>query len=101
MIGHLHVVDSGVIVESLLAVEFCQLCGVLCVIRANLGQLFVDGNGFNGKAILCVLVASFFKIIGGLIVIAHARVEVPNRVQDRQVLGVFLNDLLVFRNRVG
>src|SRR5579872_4769543 len=101
MVGHLHVVDAGVIVQALLAVEFRQLGGVLRVIRADLGQLLVNGNGFNGKAILCVLVADFLEVIGGLIVVAHARVEVPNRIQDRQVLGVFFNDLFVFRNRVG
>src|SRR6185312_3717496 len=101
MVGHLHIVDAGVIVETLLAVEFRQFGAVLSVKRPNLGQLFVNGNGFNGKAILRVLIANFLEVIRGLIVVADARVEVPNRIQDREVLGVFLNDLFVFRNRVG
>src|SRR6267142_4162355 len=101
MVGHLHVVDTGVIVEALLAIEFRQFGGVLGVIRPNLGQLLVNCNGFNGKAILRVLISNSLEVICGLVVVAHARTEVPNRIQDRQVLGVFLDDLLVFRNRVG
>jgi hypothetical protein len=101
MVSHLHIVDAGVIVETLLAVEFRQLGAVLSVKRPNLGQLLVNRDGFNGKAILRVLVANFLEVLRGLIVVADARVEVPNRIQDREVLGVFFNDLFVFGNRVG
>src|ERR1041385_8136222 len=101
MVGHLHVMDAGVILESLLAIKFRQLGAVFRVKGADLGQLLVNGNGFNGKAILRVLVANFFEVIRGLVVVSNACVKVPNRVQDGQVLGILLNYLLVFRNRVG
>src|SRR6185312_12893585 len=90
-----------IVVETLLAIEFRQFGAVFRVKGADLGQLLVNGNGLNGKAILRVLVANFFEVIRGLVVISNACVKVPNRIQDRQVLGVFLDHLLVFRNRVG
>ena len=92
---------ASVIEKALLAIEFGQLGCILGVVRADLGQLLVNRNGFNGKAVLRVLVADFLEVIRGLIVVADARVKVPDGVQHRQVLGIFLDDLFVFGNRVG
>src|SRR5581483_10094926 len=92
---------ARVIEQTLLTIEFSQLNGVLCVVRAHFGELLVDSNGLQGEAILRVLVADSLEVIRSLIVVPHARVKIAHGIQYGGVLGVFLKDLFVFSDSVG
>src|SRR5215467_7454378 len=91
---------ARVVEKALLAVKFSELGDVFCVVRADLGELLVDRNRLYGKAILGILVADSLEVVSGPIVVSCARVEIPYGIQDRQVLGIFLDDLFVFGDRV-
>ena len=94
-VGHGHVLGAGVVVEALLGVELGQLQDAVSRAGIELGYLFIYGDGFDRETFGAVNVAYFFEVDRGLVVVADARVQVPNGVEDSQVLGVFLDDLFV------
>ena len=86
----------GVVVQALLGVELGQLLQALGGVGIQLGDLFVDRDGFYGEAFGGVDVAHPLEEDRRLVVVAHPRVQVADGVQDGQVLGVFLDYLFVF-----
>jgi len=92
--------QTRIIKETLLTVEFRQLGNVFRVVGPKLGQLLVNGDCLYGEAVLGVLVAYFLEIIGSVVVLAEPGVEVANSVQDRQVLGVFPDNFFILGDSI-
>ncbi len=101
LVGDLHILGARVVEEALLSVKLRQFGQAIGGAGIEFGELPVNGNGFDGKAILRILVADFLEVSTGLVILADTGVEVADGVQDREVLGVLFDDLFVFGNGVG
>ncbi len=101
MVRHLHVLGARVIEEALLGIKFGQLDARIDGAGIQIGELLVDGNGFYCEAVLRILVADFLEIYASLVVLTQTGMEVANRVEDSQVLGVLFDHLFVLGNGIG
>jgi hypothetical protein len=90
---------AGIVEEALLRVQLRELQNAFQR-GLELRDLLVHRDALDREALRSVRVAHILEAFSGLVGLADARVKVADRIQDRQVLGVGLEDLFVFRDRV-
>jgi len=98
-VGHLQILCAGIIEETLLSVKLCQLQHALKR-RLELADLLVHGDSLDRESLGGIGIAHTLKTVRGLVVIAHAGVEVSNRVTHREILGIILEDLVVLSDGI-
>src|SRR6202023_4091177 len=85
--------------EALLSVKLCQLQHALKR-RLELADLLVHGDSLDRESLGGIGVAHTLKTVRGLVVIAHAGVEVSHGVTHREILGIILEDLAVLSDGI-
>ena len=91
----LQVLRAGVVEKTLLRVEFRQLQEAFKR-RLELADLLVHRDGLNRESLAGIGIAHSLETFGGFGGFAETRIEVANGIGDGQVLGIILEDLLVF-----
>src|SRR5580658_10054844 len=97
--GHLQILSTRIIEETLLGVKFGQPEHALQR-RLQLAQLLVHGNRLDREALRSVSVANALEAFHGLFGVAKTRVEVADGVHYREILGVGFKDFFVLSDRV-
>src|SRR5579862_7384673 len=97
--GDLQILGAGVVEEALLRVQLRQFKNAF-ERGFELRDLLVHRDALDREALCGVRIANTLEAFGGLVGLADARVEVADRIQDSQVLGIGLQDLFVFGDRV-
>ena len=82
-----------------MSVKLCQLQHALKR-RLELADLLVHGDSLDRESLGGIGIAHTLKTGRGLVVIAHAGVEVSNGVTHREILGIILEDLVVLSDGI-
>jgi hypothetical protein len=97
--GDLQILRARVVEQPLLGVEFRQFQRCIHA-RLELGDLLVHGDALDGETLRGIRIAHRLEALDGLGGVAHARVEIADRVVDGQILGIVLEDFVVLSNGV-
>ena len=92
---YLQVLRAGVVEQSLLGEEFRQAEHGIDR-RLELAQLLVHGDRLHRESLGGVGIANVLEVLERFVGLAQAGVEIAHGIHHREVLGVRLEDLLVF-----
>ena len=95
----LQVLRARVVEETLLGIEFRQFQRTVHA-RMDLGDLLVHRDAFYRETLRGIGIADTLETFDGFGSLAQSGVEVPDGVVDGEVLGIVLENLLVFRDGV-
>ena len=96
--GELQIKRPRLAQDSLLHVKFRQPFQRAAFLGSKLGDLFVDGDGFGGEAVVQKNLGQPFKIFQGLEGFPLADEQISQRHQGDLILGLILQNLLVFED---
>src|SRR4029077_1593056 len=98
-LGHVQVLRTGIIEESLLSVEFGQLQHALKG-RLELADFLVHGDGLDRETLIGIGIAHGLEALGGFVDFAETGIEIADGIGDREVLGIGFEDLFVLGDGV-
>ena len=95
----MQVLGPGIVEQTLLRVELRQFQHAIQA-GLELGNFLVHRDAFDGKALGGVCITHALKARDSLLGITETGVKITNSIVDGEILGIVLQDLLVFGDGV-